>query len=104
MKTAIHYKSKKSGFTLVEVMIVVGLILLLAIIAIPSAQRARKRSQAANTHNDLRVIDNALAQWATENQKDGTAVATFDEIRPYLKAGSKAQVSGKDTLGHDFGP
>jgi prepilin-type N-terminal cleavage/methylation domain-containing protein len=38
--------SKRAGFTLVEIMIVVAIIALLAAIAVPGFLRARKRSQA----------------------------------------------------------
>jgi prepilin-type N-terminal cleavage/methylation domain-containing protein len=104
MHTAIYTKSKNAGFTLVEIMLVVAIIALLAAIAIPSYQRARKRAQAASILNDLRVIDNALDQWAIENKKTGGDVATFDDLRPYLKRDTVAYSTGRDVLGHDFGP
>jgi prepilin-type N-terminal cleavage/methylation domain-containing protein len=104
MKSAIHHPSIKAGFTLVEIMLVVAIIALLAAIAIPSYQRARKRAQAADTLNDLRIVDSALCQWAVEYQKAGGTPATFDDIRPYLKTGSNVAVSGRDVLGNEFGP
>jgi prepilin-type N-terminal cleavage/methylation domain-containing protein len=51
-----------AAFTLIEIMIVVAVIALLAAIAIPGFLRARKRSQAVQVKNDLRLIDDAVAQ------------------------------------------
>ena len=47
---------KKSGFTLVEIMIVVAIIGLLAAIAIPSFVNARTRSQQNACINNLRQV------------------------------------------------
>jgi type II secretory pathway pseudopilin PulG len=80
--------SSLKGFTLVEIMIVVGSSLLLAAIAVPGFLRARKRSQASRILNDLRMIDSACDQYAIEtNRKTGDAVAVADWTN-YLKKGS----------------
>ena len=50
---------------LVEIMIAVAVIVLLVAIAIPGFLRARKRSQVAEIHNDLRLIDPAVERCAT---------------------------------------
>ena len=68
--------TRRGGFTLVEIMIVVAIIALLAAIAVPGFLRARKRSQASKIINDLRLIDSAVDQYAIENaKKSGDAVA-----------------------------
>lgn len=85
-------------------MIVVAIIALLAAIALPNFQRARKRSVASRILNDLRVVDYALDRWAIENNKSGSASATFDDLRPYLKRGTPIYDSGADMLGGVFGP
>ena len=58
--------NKKSGFTLVEIMIVVAIIGLLAAIAIPSFIKARTESQAKGCINNLRIMDAAKEQCAME--------------------------------------
>src|SRR5438477_12065760 len=67
--------SKSSGFTLVEIMIVVAIIGLLAAIAIPNFVRARTTSQRNACINNLRQIDGAKQQWALENHKTSTDTA-----------------------------
>ena len=96
-------QTKRSGFTLVEIMIVVAIIALLAAIAVPGFLRARKRSQASRILNDLRMIDSAIDQYAIEtNRTSGAAVAVADWTN-YLKKGSLLYNSGKSLLGSTYG-
>jgi len=96
-------RQRSAGFTLVEIMIVVAVIALLAAIAVPNYQRARKRGQAARILNDLRVVDYALDRWAIENNKSGHDSATFQDLRTYLKPGTPIYDTGVDVLGNPFG-
>ena len=82
-------QSRRSGFTLVEIMIVVAIIALLAAIAVPSFLRARKRSQATSTLETLRMIDGAKDQYAIENGKGPSVTPTQPELAPYVKNGTK---------------
>src|SRR3954463_2938093 len=82
-------QSRRGGFTLVEIMIVVAIIALLAAIAVPSFLRARKRSQATSTLETLRMIDGAKDQYAIENGKGPSTTPLQSELAPYVKNGTK---------------
>jgi prepilin-type N-terminal cleavage/methylation domain-containing protein len=77
--------TSKSGFTLVEIMIVVAIIGLLAAIAIPNFVRARTTSQMNACINNLRQIDGAKNQWALETKQATNATPNYTDISVYLK-------------------
>jgi prepilin-type N-terminal cleavage/methylation domain-containing protein len=96
-------QSKRGGFTLVEIMIVVAIIALLAAIAVPGFLRARKRSQASKILNDLRMIDGAVDQYAIETgRKTDDPVAVADWTN-YLKKDTNLYRTGQDLFGDDYG-
>jgi prepilin-type N-terminal cleavage/methylation domain-containing protein len=97
-------KSKRAGFTLVEIMIVVAIIALLAAIAVPGFLRARKRSQASRIINDLRLIDSAVDQYAIENNKLTGVSVPVAAWTQYLKQGSALYNSGQDLFKNAYGP
>ena len=96
-------QSRRSGFTLVEIMIVVAIIALLAAIAVPGFLRARKRSQASRIINDLRLIDSAVDQYAIETNKSTGATIDVTDWTNYLKKGTTLYTGGKDLFGNDYG-
>lgn len=77
--------NRKSGFTLVEIMIVVAIIGLLAAIAIPNFVKARGTAQKNACINNLRQIDGAKEQWALENKKKSGDATVDSEVNAYIK-------------------
>jgi prepilin-type N-terminal cleavage/methylation domain-containing protein len=84
--------SRKAGFTLVEIMIVVAIIGLLAAIAIPNFVKARTTSQQNACINNLRQYDGAVQQWALENKKQSSDVYGMASLQPYIKLTSASQL------------
>jgi prepilin-type N-terminal cleavage/methylation domain-containing protein len=95
--------TKRGGFTLVEIMIVVAIIALLAAIAVPGFLRARKRSQASRILNDLRLIDAAVDQYAIETNKASGATVGMTDWTNYLKKNSMLYNTGADIFGNTYG-
>jgi prepilin-type N-terminal cleavage/methylation domain-containing protein len=89
--------SSKSGFTLVELMLVVGLVGLLAAITIPSFVLARAQSQAKACINNLRQIDDAAQEWALDNRQAPAATVSFPDVQPYLKGAVICPSAGSDS-------
>lgn len=82
-------KKNRSGFTLVEIMIVVTIIALLASLAIPSMARARDTSRLNVIYNNLRMLQTAKDQWSLENKMaDGADVDDITVLKGYLRYGS----------------
>ena len=72
--------NRKSGFTLVEIMIVVAIIGLLAAIAIPNFVKARTTAQTNACIANLKQIEGAIEQWALEQKKAPTAAVGVTDI------------------------
>src|SRR5947208_10905706 len=88
--------TERSGFTLVEIMIVVGVITLLAALALPGMLRARKRAQASRVKDDLRLIEAAVDQYSIETQRQPGSVVSVPDWTAYLKRETHLCTTGRD--------
>lgn len=82
------HKNNKSGFTLVEIMIVVVIIGLLARIAMPAFKRVQMRSQNAKVVNDMRVYAGMMETYSLENgayPEDSNSGELPVDFAPYIK-------------------
>jgi prepilin-type N-terminal cleavage/methylation domain-containing protein len=103
MKTRFSSKAR-AGFTLVELMIVVGVIALLTTIAVPNLARARDNSRLNLIYSNLRALDAAKDQWAMDhNAATGTPVADLSVLGSYFRGGSLRDVLHETYVANPIG-
>jgi len=85
-------------------MVVVGVIAVIAAIAVPNWLRARKRSEATRILEDLRLLDHAVDQYAIDNSKTAGVNPSFGDLRNYVKTGTVLYSTGADLFGDSYGP
>ncbi|MSU58492.1 MAG: type II secretion system protein [Pedosphaera sp.] len=99
MKTKLNLRrsgrnSGAAGFTLTELMIVVGILGLLSVMAFPSYGRARDSARLNAIYNNLRQIETAKNLWALEHMKaEGTPIGDLSELKDYFRGGKVNDVT-----------
>lgn len=82
-------RRKASGFTLIEIMIVVLIIGILLAIAVPNFVKARESARTKSCIANLQQIQSAKQQWAMDNRKNAADVPATTDLY-----GSGKYVSG----------
>jgi len=88
--------TKRAGFTLVEIMIVVAIIGLLASVAIPNFVKAREKAQATACISNLQNLEGAINMWALQNKKGSGDAVTMDDIKNggFIKLDASGNIPG----------
>lgn len=93
---------KKQAFTLVEVLIVTGIIAILITIAVPNFARARENARSKSCMQNLRAIESAKDQFLMDHNQPRTATVNPANIvgpLSYLKAMPECPSQGSYTVG-----
>jgi general secretion pathway protein G len=85
MEPRIHSGSRRAGFTLIELMIVMVIIGILAAIAVPMYVQSVRHAREAVLREDLRTLRSAIDSYTVDKQK---APQTLDDLveAGYIKA------------------
>lgn len=95
---------KRKGFTLIEILLVVGIIAILAGVVIVAINPARQLGQANNTQrwSNINTILNAVHQYAIDNQGALPASITTTETEICKTGGECTGLIDLDVLVPDF--
>ena len=88
---------KQSGFTLIELMIVVVIIGILAAVAVPKIGGNLKKAQVNATRGTIRTFDSSIDSFMLDHS--AKLPNSLQELIPYLK---NAKTVPKDSFGMDF--
>ncbi len=84
---------KQKGFSLIELLIVVAIILIIAAIAIPNLLRSRMAANEASAVGSLRTINTAEVTFSTTYPSIGFGRTARQQCRPWLARAASADSS-----------
>jgi general secretion pathway protein G len=94
-------RKRRSGFTLLEVLLVVGILALLAAVVAPNLIGTQKRAQVDMARNQISILEDVLALYYQQNgvypstEQGVDALITEPEEKPTPRAWSGPYLDGK---------
>jgi len=98
---------RRSGFSLLELVLVVVIIAIVAAIAIPKMSRGAKGADESALKGDLAVLRNAVELYKIEhggNAPSGTAANVIDQLTKYTDAKGTTAAAKNVATGIIYGP
>jgi prepilin-type N-terminal cleavage/methylation domain-containing protein len=101
-----NFFSQKKGFTLLEILVVIGIIAVLVGLATTSYSTAQKKARDTKRKSDLRTIQNCLEQYYSYNNNfkyngslpTGSGLVSTGTLPTVLNCGSTALTTPKDPI------
>ncbi len=75
-----HVATRRRGFTLVEVMIVVAMVAILAAVALPAYQSSVRKARRSDARSALVTTAQLMERYSTENAGSGYSTATLSTV------------------------
>lgn len=105
-------RKSESGFTLVELLIVVVILGILAAVAIPQFADSTEEARASNLQSNLAVMRNAIEFYRTNHRGKypgypsggGAPTATIATNQLILSSKADGSTAAVGTAGYDYGP
>jgi len=91
------YRNRRRGFSLIELLIVIAIMLIIITIALPKLSRARMYAQEVAATAAIRTIHTAQTQYYSQFSRYATSLA---ELGP--PASGSANASAADMIGNDL--
>ncbi|XOQ25452.1 MAG: Pullulanase secretion protein pulG [Mitsuokella multacida] len=85
-------RTNEAGFTLIGMLIAVGIVAILAMIAVPKFTSAIASANTAKIQSDLSTLDTAIAVYTIEN---GKAPEKVEDLKDYLQDEKVKPPTGK---------
>ena len=79
-----EFGQRRTAFTLVELLVVIGIIAILVAILLPTLRRVRESANVTTCQSNMREVGNALVMYANDNRDvfpDKTAMGSWNYRR-----------------------